>query len=91
MRDEREFREQMRGFVGRADTTLQHIKDSQDAHSAEDRAQFAALHKRCDEIESKVGANSQSIDGHSSKFNIIWAVAGAAVTIVTVVWMLVKG
>jgi soluble cytochrome b562 len=94
LQDERDFREEMRQFVGRVDATLTNIKEGQHKHAADDVRQFRRIRKSQAKLALKVGTLdgqvTQTVQTNRYNWGVVAAWVSAFVALAGVGWALIE-
>lgn len=92
--DEQQFREEMRGFAARADTTLTHIQQAQAKHDADDALRFKlerrARKRLARRVESLSGQVTQTVNTTKYNWGVAAAWVSAFVAVASVGWALIE-
>lgn len=97
LREEREFRDDVRTFIGQQGEATQGMREDitalrgdMQAHEQRDRERFEAAEKRHDELAKKVGGHTQIIQSGRSNWKVFYAVLAAAVVITGILWTILS-
>ncbi len=91
LREEKQFREDMRASAADTKVRLEWLAQGMQTHEKRDEERFAEQQAQHEDLAKKVRAQGASITKTTNKLSIIWAAAGIAVTVISVVWAIAKG
>lgn len=94
LREEKEFREDMRASAADTKVRLEWLSQTMQQHDKRDEERFAAMQSQHEELAKKVGGHTLVINRGRSNWKLFYAVLAALVTIlgvVTAIWTIAKG
>lgn len=91
LRDEKEFREDMRASAADTKVRLEWLAQSMQLHDKRDEERFAAMQEQHEALAKKVGGHTQIINRGRDNWKLFYAVVAAGVAIFGIVWTIVKG
>lgn len=90
LRDEKDFREEMRASAADTKVRLEWLSETVQRHDKRDEERFAAVQLQHEELTKKVGGHTQVINSAKNNWRLVFAVIAACGVIFGILWTIVS-